>query len=173
LNVRNPKPRDAQELFELERTIMGEIATDYQEVAAQLQMFAEGCFVAEVEGERGTRESVGVVSAVLWEENYEPDFGKLHGVYTHTHLSSGTVLFVHTIIVKPEFRRKGLGNKLLGAEVNFAALLEMGSILAVSSRNSLKLFERLGFTIRRHLPEFLPYHQDRFPQPMLMELMLG
>jgi ribosomal protein S18 acetylase RimI-like enzyme len=170
MRLRTPERRDAEAISVLSRAIMDDIAPDSTELAAQLHMFPQGSFIVEELSEDGTPELVGLVSAVLWAGDYEPNFGKLHGVYTHTHFSSGNVLFIHTLIVKPEFRKKGLGNKLIGAEINFAALLEVDHILAISSTNSLHIFERLGFSIRRPLPEFLPYHQDRFPQPMLMEL---
>jgi len=173
LKLRTPERKDANNIYEFGISIMDELAPGREMIEAQLALFPEGNFIAEKAAEDDMAGIAGFVFAVLWDITYEPDFGAIFGKYPHTHASSGKKMFIHTLLVDPSFRRMGLGNKLLGAELNLAALLNVQRVLAVSSTKSLKMYEKLGFTIDRPLPEFLPYHQDRFPQPMLLELVLG
>jgi ribosomal protein S18 acetylase RimI-like enzyme len=172
LRTRNPKLKEAQKVFELQESILDDLAMDLQSVKAQLQMFPEGTYLAEQKMEDDEWVPVGLISSVRWESSFTPDFGKLHGTYSHTHISTGSRLFVHTIAVASEHRQKGIATRLIGEELNLAALLTLDSVMVVSSKQNLSLVENLGFTIVQHLPEFLPYHQEKFQQPMLMEITL-
>lgn len=173
LRIRHPKLKEAESIYQLQKDILEDLALDLEGVKAQLQMFPEGTFMAEEKKDETEWLPLGVIFTVLWDRNFSPDFGKLHGTYPHTHLSSGTVMYIHTVVVSPEHLKKGVGTKLIGEELNLAALLQLERIMVISSKETLSLFERLGFEIVRSLPEFLPHHQVRFRQPMLMELRLG
>jgi hypothetical protein len=176
LRIRTPNRKEAKHLYELQRDIFDEVALDLDCIEAQLSMFPEGFFVAELEqtNEEGAKvmRPVGLAIAVLWDSSFIPDYGKIHGTYPHTHTSSGKMLFIHTVGVHIKSGGKGIGTALVGSELNLAALLNLDTVRVISNRLGMKLFERLGFAIVQPLPEFLPFNQDKFPYPMLMELRL-
>jgi ribosomal protein S18 acetylase RimI-like enzyme len=176
MQIRTPSKKDVKTLLDFESKIDKDLAADRMSIEALIQMFPEGFFIAEgdehVKGVESEQTIIGFVSAVLWDNSFIPDFGKLHGTYSHTHTSSGKTMFIHTLLVSPENRRKGIGTALVGEELNLAALLQLDRVCLISPKKGVKMFERLGFSIIQHLPEFLPYHQDRFVQPMLMECLM-
>jgi GNAT superfamily N-acetyltransferase len=173
LRIRNPKLKEAEAVYQLQKDFLGELALDLSGIKAQLQMFPEGNFIAEEEAGKNKMRALGVIFTVLWDRDFTPDFGRIHGTYPHTHHTSGTVMYIHTVVVSPEHLKKGVGTKLIGEELNLAALLQLERINVVSPKSTLPVFERLGFEIVRPIPEFLAEHQVKFRQPMLMELRLG
>ena len=173
MRIRNPKPREATLVYELQKEVLADLALDLEGVKGQLQMFPEGTFIAEDKQDDGSWKPVGMLSSVLWTDDFAPDFGKIHGTYPHTHMSTGKVLFIHTIAVLEARRGKGVGTKLIGEALNLTALLQLDRVQIISDKPNLSLLEKLGFAIVRPLPEFIPYHQARFVQPMLLEIRLA
>jgi ribosomal protein S18 acetylase RimI-like enzyme len=167
---------EAESVHKFGKMILEDLAPDLESVKALLQMFPEGFFQLELEQQNdlGALEwvPVGLISSVLWDTHYLPDFSKLEKTVAHTHSSGGKIMHIHTLGVLPEQRRKGIGRVLMGSELNLAALLNLEKISVISQGTTVKFFEVQGFSIVRPVSEFIPFHQDKFPQPMLMELIL-
>lgn len=176
MRIRTPDRKEADKIYQLEHFILDDIATDKSTIEAKLQMFPEGFFIAEEKSEEEAGEEweiVGLVSAVLWDSSFTPDFTDMYDNFTHTHTPSGNTMFIHTLAVHPDHRSKKIGTALLGEELNLAAHLKLEGVKIIARRKEIKVFERLGFILTAPLPEFLPHHQDLFPHPMLMEIKLG
>ena len=168
---------EAKSVYKFVERIFRDLAPDLESVKGLLQMFPEGFFQLELEQQNdlGALEwvPVGLIFSVLWDTHYLPDFSKLDKTFAHTHSSSGKIMHIHTLGVLPEHRRKGIGRILMGSELNLAALLNLEKISVISKGTNVKFFEVQGFSVVRPVPEFIPFHQNIFPQPMLMELILG
>ena len=128
--IRNTTPAHFDNIRELQRKVYpGLKPWSYEQLENHLKVFAEGQFVADLEGR-----IVGTSSSfiILWDE-YGPDHNWKEitgaGMFS-THNPDGKTLYGAEVCVDPEFRKKGIGQKIYQQRRDLCTRLNLKRIIA-------------------------------------------
>jgi len=128
--IRNTTPAHFDDIRELQRRVYpGLKPWSYEQLENHLKVFAEGQFVADLEGR-----IVGTSSSfiILWDE-YGPDHNWKEitgaGMFS-THNPDGKTLYGAEVCVDPEFRKKGIGQKIYQQRRDLCTRLNLKRIIA-------------------------------------------
>ncbi|MEJ2616308.1 MAG: GNAT family N-acetyltransferase [Ignavibacteriaceae bacterium] len=128
--IRNTTPAHFDDIRELQRKVYpGLKPWSYEQLENHLKVFAEGQFIADLEGK-----IVGTSSSfiILWDE-YGPDHNWKEitgaGMFS-THNPEGKTLYGAEVCVDPEFRKKGIGQKIYKQRRKLCTRLNLKRIIA-------------------------------------------
>ncbi|MGA9293725.1 MAG: GNAT family N-acetyltransferase [Ignavibacteriaceae bacterium] len=128
--IRNTTPAHFDDIRELQRKVYpGLKPWSYEQLENHLKVFAEGQFVADLEGR-----IVGTSSSfiIMWDE-YGPEHNWKEitgaGMFS-THNPSGKTLYGAEVCVDPEFRKKGIGQKIYQERRELCRRLNLKRIIA-------------------------------------------
>ena len=128
--IRNTTPAHFDDIRELQRRVYpGLKPWSHEQLENHLKVFAEGQFVADLEGR-----IVGTSSSfiILWDE-YGPDHNWKEitgaGMFS-THNPDGKTLYGAEVCVDPEFRKKGIGQKIYQQRRDLCTRLNLKRIIA-------------------------------------------
>ena len=128
--IRNTAPVHFDNIRELQGKVYpGLKPWSYEQLENHLKVFAEGQFVADLEGK-----TVGTSSSfiILWDE-YGPDHNWKEitgaGMFS-THNPEGKTLYGAEVCVDPELRKKGIGQKLYRQRRELCTRLNLKRIIA-------------------------------------------
>jgi GNAT superfamily N-acetyltransferase len=88
--------------------------------------------------------------------------GMVNLLFTISTASGGRVAILEDMIVRPEYRNKGYGSKLLGAAADFAksaGCLRITLLTDKANKNAQKFYKRHGFELSKMLPMRLIINQ--------------
>jgi len=90
--------------------------------------------------------------------------GRIVG-YIFARVEYGNIGHIITIAVDPEYRRMGIGEKLMRAVLNI--LKELGCVsvyleVRVSNKPAINLYKKLGFVVKRRVPRYYKDGEDAF-----------
>ena len=128
--IRNTTPAHFDDIRELQSKVYpGLKPWSYEQLENHLKVFTEGQFVADLEGK-----IVGTASSfkILWDE-YGPDHNWKEitgsGMFS-THNPEGKTLYGAEVCVDPEFRKKGIGQKIYQERRELCRRLNLKRIIA-------------------------------------------
>ena len=128
--IRNTTPAHFDDIRELQRKVYpGLKPWSYEQLENHIKVFAEGQFIADLEGK-----IVGTSSSfiILWDE-YGPDHNWKEitgaGMFS-THNPEGKTLYGAEVCVDPELRKKGIGQKLYRQRRELCTRLNLKRIIA-------------------------------------------
>ncbi len=128
--IRNTTPAHFEDIRALQRKVYPDIKPwSYEQLENHLKVFAEGQFVADLDGK-----IVGTSSSfiIMWDE-YGPDhsWGDVTGKGTFsTHNPIGKTLYGAEVCVDPDYRKKGIGQKLYKERRTLCTRLNLKRIIA-------------------------------------------
>ncbi len=128
--IRNTTPAHFDDIRELQRKVYpGLKPWSYEQLENHLKVFAEGQFVADLEGR-----IVGTASSfkILWDE-YGPEHNWKEitgsGMFS-THNPEGKTLYGAEVCVDPDYRKKGIGQKIYQERRELCRRLNLKRIIA-------------------------------------------
>ena len=140
--VRQTETKDIPQIIELSRRIYHEkSAWTETELASHLEIFPEGQFVAV---KKSTEKIVGMSASlvILWDD-YEIGDSWLEftgsGLFTNHDPENGRTLYGAEVMVSPEERRAGIGNKIYAAR---RKLVEKMNLLRIRAGARLRNYHR-------------------------------
>ena len=128
--IRNTTPKHFDDIRELQRKVYPSLKPwSYEQLENHLKVFAEGQFVADLEGK-----IVGTASSfiILWDE-YGPDHNWKEvtgGGMFSTHNPEGKTLYGAEVCVDPGYRKKGIGQKIYQERRELCRRLNLKRIIA-------------------------------------------
>ncbi len=138
--IRNTTPAHFDEVRELQRKVYpGLKPWSVEQLENHLKVFAEGQFVAEMEGK-----IVGTASSfiILWDE-YGPEHNWKEitgsGMFS-THNPEGKTLYGAEVCVDPDYRKKGIGQKIYQERRELCTRLNLKRIIAAGRLPNYHLF---------------------------------
>lgn len=148
--IRKAEPGDLIRIHELEQRIEPENPASIEVLASRLSMFQEGFLVAEV-----NNTVVGYIESLIWQEKSFDAFSQICNFSDHCDLD-GNSIYIIFIAVDAKFRRLGIASRLISHIVDIAKSYNLNRVCLVGKGEYINFYKKLGFTIKKDLPEFLP-----------------
>lgn len=117
--IRTAKPEDISQIMKIEQSSFIEEIQESEEVFKErIETFCEGFLLFDAEGNEGC--AAGYFSTELWKEipESESSFKIGHSIKS-THKNDGTVLYISSFAILPEYRGGGNGKKLFSQALEY------------------------------------------------------
>lgn len=84
---------------------------------------------------------------VAVDPNFGGPIGFIQGIISNDPISSGPVVYIASFYLRKEFRRRGIGSRLLGVLLKRAIRQgAVGAEVATAQRHAFKLYKKFGFS---------------------------
>ena len=128
--VRNTRPEDIEPLLALQQRVYPDIPSwTREQMHHQLEVFPQGQFIAEYEGEFAGCASSLIVTWDDWNEHHTWDEITASGTFD-SHTPLGRTLYGAEVFVNPELRGSGVGHALYDARRDLCRRLNLKRIIA-------------------------------------------
>ena len=152
MKIRNATTQDIEKVAELEKRIEGENAATKDTLLSRFNMFPQGFYLAEQEGN-----VLGYVESCLWNKDNFETFDEIKD-FPKQHNSEGRNLYIIFLGVDKNQRRRRIGSELIRTLQNYASEKKLDKVQLVAGESFLvDFYKGLGFEIVKELPHFLPY----------------
>jgi GNAT superfamily N-acetyltransferase len=162
LTVRAARLEDLKHVGELERLVWRGLCAPHEELRRRFRLFPRGLLLGVA-----ATEILGFCFGLL--TNEDASTAPLDESFPPRHVPRGRNFFVYGLTVDPVCRRRGIGRRLVEAELELALKLGCGKAQLVANALSKPLVEQLGFGAVRAVTELFTAHRDLMPEPVLME----
>ncbi len=169
IQIRPACPDEIPAIAVQERQVWSRMAATQEELAWRQALLPDAFLVAEVGGG-----IVGVANAIRWSERRRGGVEQVHADPRGLHVAHdpwGEVLYVISLGVLPRYRGRGIGRRLIEAEIDVARRLGVEKVQLIGHTRSQPLYERIGFRAVRAVPEFTQEYSE-ISGAMLMEYLL-
>ncbi|MCC6638985.1 GNAT family N-acetyltransferase [Candidatus Falkowbacteria bacterium] len=148
--IRNTERKDLRRIHTLEQIIEGENAASRDAIEARFDLCSDGWFVVEM-----NRKIVGYVEVVRYEDFTINTFEDIRD-FSRISDPAGENLYIIFLAVHPNRRKRGYASWLVQNVIWYAKKQKLRKIRVVAGQGLSPLYEKLGFEVIRHLPNFLP-----------------
>jgi len=152
MNIRNTQPNDISKIVILEKEIEKDNAASLNTLTSRFNMFKEGFFVSQEDGR-----IQGYIESCLWDRKDIETFDEIKD-FPKNHDPNGKTLYVIFLGVGKDYRRKGIGSRLIRTVQEYARKNDLDKVQLVAGGGFLvDFYTNLGFKNIKELPKFLPY----------------
>lgn len=171
--IRPARPDDLGDATLLERHVWGRMAATLNELQRRLFALPESFLMAEMQRPGLEPFIVGLANGVIWTRDYPRAVGDIERLpASASHNPRGDVLYVASLGVHPDWRRRGIGLRILQEIAVVGRRRHLKYLRLVCNSRSQALCARAGFQGPRPLPDLYRQFRDLMPQPALTELSL-
>jgi ribosomal protein S18 acetylase RimI-like enzyme len=140
---------DIREIYKIESDIEHTNAATEETLRKRCLMFNEGFLVMKKQ-----QKIIGYIETLVWNEKPFQTFNEISNFPLHFNIN-GDTLYIIFIAVIPQFRKRGLGKRLVIEIENIAKEYRLKRISLVAKDDLIEFYTKLGYKKVRELPDFL------------------